>query len=151
MPITMASTITPTDTTMSTDTRGTAAAPRSTRQRTAVRDELDRDDAFRSAQQVHADLVARGESIGLSTVYRTLATLAESGDVDVITRADGEAAYRACGRPHHHHLVCRECGTTHELQADDVESWARAVGRRHGFTDMTHTVEVFGTCRDCRA
>ena len=50
-----------------------------TRQRVAVREELARDDAFRSAQEVHARLRATGTRIGLTTVYRALQAMAERG------------------------------------------------------------------------
>ena len=45
--------------------------------------------------------------------------------------------------------MCRDCGTAVEVQADAVEDWARDVAARFGFHDISHTVEVFGTCADC--
>lgn len=123
---------------------------RPTRQRTAVAHALGEADTFRSAQEIHELLRAAGERVGLTTVYRTLQAMADAGEVDVL-RNDGEAVYRRCrSGGHHHHLVCRSCGTTVELAAEDVESWAESVARRHGFTDVSHTVEVFGVCRSCR-
>lgn len=121
---------------------------RSTRQRAAVIAALDEADVFLSSQEIHDHLKQRGESVGLATVYRTLQALAESGDVDVIVR-DGETAYRQCSPSHHHHLVCRRCHSTIEVEAPDVEAWATAVAHQHGFTEVTHTVEVYGLCRDC--
>lgn len=124
---------------------------RPTRQRTAVAHALGTGETFRSAQEIHEELRAAGEGVGLTTVYRTLQAMADAGEVDVL-RNDGEAVYRRCrSDEHHHHLVCRSCGTTVELADDDVERWAAAVARRHGFTDVSHTVEVFGVCRACRA
>lgn len=121
---------------------------RNTRQRAAVISALADADVFKSSQEIHDDLRQRGDSVGLATVYRTLQALAESGDVDVIVR-DGETAYRQCSPSHHHHLVCRECQSTVELEAPDVESWAATVAAQHGFTDVTHTVEVYGLCPTC--
>jgi Fe2+ or Zn2+ uptake regulation protein len=97
-------------------------------------------------------LRADGDAVGLATVYRTLQQLADDGDVDVLRTADGEAVYRRCstGR-HHHHLVCRSCGRTVELDAAAVERWARRMGEEHGFSDVDHVVELFGTCRECTA
>ena len=123
---------------------------RTTRQRTAVATALGTEDAFRSAQELYESLRAAGERVGLTTVYRTLQAMATAGEVDVLRTADGEAVYRRCrSGGHHHHLVCRSCGTTVELAADEVESWTASVARRHGFTDVSHTVEVFGTCASC--
>ena len=107
---------------------------------------------FRSAQEVHAALRRRGEQVGLTTVYRHLQLQADRGELDVLRVAEGETLYRRCatGR-HHHHLVCRVCGTAREVDGPQVERWAEAVARAEGFTDVAHTVEVFGVCPDCSA
>ena len=122
---------------------------RATRQRAAVAAALDESSEFRSAQDLHALLRGRGENIGLTTVYRTLLGLAEAGAVDVLRHADGEAVYRRCSTGHHHHLVCRRCGRTVEVEGPAVERWADKVAQEHGFRDVEHTVEVFGTCASC--
>ena len=134
-------------------TRKPATVPglRSTRQRTAVAEVLDDLDAFRSAQQIHAELTARGESVGLTTVYRTLQALADAGEVDSLLLDDGEAVYRRCrGATHHHHLVCRSCGATVEVDGPTVERWADRVAAEHGYDDVSHTLEIFGRCAACR-
>jgi Fur family ferric uptake transcriptional regulator len=125
---------------------------RMTRQRTAIAELLGSVDDFRSAQQLHDVLRARGDGTGLATVYRTLQNLADSGEVDVLRTAECENLYRRCERTeHHHHLVCRSCGATVEIDGPTVESWASKVGAMHQFTDIEHTIELFGTCSDCAA
>ncbi len=126
-----------------------APTTRTTRQRTAIEALLADTSSFTSAQHLHARLSAQGSSVGLSTVYRTLQAMADAGEVDVLRQGDGEALYRRCSRAHHHHLVCRECGRTVEVEGRDVEAWAVRVAQTHGFTDPTHDIEVFGTCPDC--
>ena len=129
-----------------------ATGTRMTRQRARVVSVLESVDDFRSAQDLHALLRARGESVGLATVYRTLQSLAETGEVDVLRADDGEAAYRRCrSDEHHHHLVCRECGHTVEVEGPAVERWAETVAAEHGFADVSHTLEVFGACPCCAA
>jgi Fur family ferric uptake transcriptional regulator len=123
---------------------------RATRQRAAVSALLDRLDDFRSAQEIHEELRRDGEGIGLTTVYRTLQTLSESGEVDVLRTGSGEAVYRRCSTHHHHHLVCRRCGRTVEVEGPAVESWAQRIAEENGFSDVSHTVEVFGVCGQCR-
>jgi Fur family ferric uptake transcriptional regulator len=124
-------------------------APRSTRQRAAVAAVLDELPDFHSAQDLHAMLRERGARVGLTTVYRTLQTLADTGEVDVLRRVDGEAVYRRCSTGHHHHLVCRNCGRTEEVEGPAVERWADRVAAEHGFVDVSHTLEIFGTCAPC--
>ncbi len=122
---------------------------RTTRQRTAVTMVLEDLDGFSSAQEIHALLRERGHSVGLTTVYRTLQAMADAGDLDVLRTGEGETVYRRCGSSHHHHLVCRVCGRAIEVEGPAVERWAEQVATSHGFTEVTHAVEVFGRCRDC--
>jgi Fur family transcriptional regulator, ferric uptake regulator len=125
------------------------APPRRTRQRTAVDGILaDRDD-FRTAQEIHDDLRRLGERVGLTTVYRTLQAMTEAGELDALRTADGETAYRRCSTGHHHHLVCRSCGRTVEVSGPAVEKWANAVAEQHNFRDVSHDLEIFGTCSSC--
>ena len=124
---------------------------RPTRQRTAVAAALATLEGFTSAQALHEALRARGEAVGLTTVYRHLQALADAGEVDALRTDDGETVYRRCaGEEHHHHLVCRSCGATVEVSGPEVEAWASAVAAAHGYRDVSHTLEVFGTCRACR-
>ena len=122
---------------------------RATRQRAAITELLDDLDDFRSAQELHDELRRRGEGIGLTTVYRTLQAMAQAGLVDTLRTDTGESVYRRCSEHHHHHLVCRTCGSTVEVQAGLVETWAADVAREYGFSDVSHTVEIFGVCSDC--
>jgi Fur family ferric uptake transcriptional regulator len=116
-----------------------------------VQEALDGTAEFKSAQQLHELLRSQGESIGLSTVYRSLQALAASGEVDMLVGTDGEMVYRKCATgQHHHHLVCRDCGATVEIAGPAVEAWADAVAAQHGYAQVSHTLEVFGTCGRCR-
>lgn len=122
---------------------------RPTRQRRAVAAVLDSLEDFRSAQEIHDLLKQRGEAVGLTTVYRTLQGLADSGEVDTLRNDDGESLYRRCSTGHHHHLVCRSCGRTVEVEGPTVERWAERVAAEHGFREVSHTLEIFGTCGGC--
>ncbi len=132
-------------------TRPTPGMTRNTRQRAEVLALLSDTDGFRSAQQLHAQLRASGSGVGLTTVYRTLQILADVGEVDQMRLPDGEQLYRRCSRSqHHHHLVCRGCGRTVEIEGAAVERWAEKQAAEHGFTDVDHTLEIFGQCAGCR-
>jgi Fur family ferric uptake transcriptional regulator len=136
---------------VTTGERSTTAVPgrRATKQRAAVSKLLSQINGFRSAQDLHEQLRRQGEGIGLTTVYRTLQTLADAGDVDVLRTDSGEAVYRRCSTDHHHHLVCRHCGRTVEVADPPVEDWAERIAREHGFSEVNHTVEIIGTCAGC--
>ncbi len=127
------------------------AGVRATRQRSAIVALLDDVEEFRSAQELHDELRRRGENIGLTTVYRTLQSLASADLIDMVRTDTGESVYRRCAGPHHHHhLVCRGCGSAVEVSGREVEAWAAEVAATQGFSDVSHTIELFGTCADCR-
>ena len=123
---------------------------RVTRQRLAVARALDELDDFVSTQELYRLLHERGDSVSLATTYRILQSMAEENQVDVLRNGEGEALYRRCEvEHHHHHLVCRSCGKAVEVEAPAVEAWASGLGAQYGFTDVAHTVEVFGLCSEC--
>ena len=127
-----------------------------TRQSAAIEQALREADGFRTAQELFDAVRGSGHKIGLTTVYRHLNLLAELGSADIVHRADGEAQFRLCGtlddspaepaEHHHHHVVCRVCGRSEQVYGPEVEEWAERVARAAGYTEVTHTVEVFGRC-----
>jgi Fur family transcriptional regulator, ferric uptake regulator len=135
-----------------TDARSNGGGARShaTRQGDAVREVLSDVTEFRSAQDIHDELRQRGHRVGLTTVYRHLNQMAERGLVDVLRTPSGETVFRRCSAPsHHHHLICRSCGKTVEFEGPELERLAEEVARTARFHDVSHTVEIFGTCEDC--
>jgi Fur family transcriptional regulator, ferric uptake regulator len=128
--------------------RGTRV--RGTRQAEALGSVLADLPAFSSAQEIHAELRRRGESVGLTTVYRQLQVLSQDGGVDTIRDESGETLYRRCRTSgHHHHVTCRSCGRSVEVEGRAIERWAERVAAEAGFVDVDHTVEIFGRCADC--
>jgi len=124
---------------------------RNTWQREAVRSALGTQMGFVSAQSLHSSLKGSGSQIGLATVYRALADLAQEGEADSLQSPEGESLYRACSLAHHHHLICRSCGLTVEIEADEVEAWAQRTAALHGFSRPEHVVDIFGFCSACVA
>ena len=104
---------------------------------------------FASAQEVYKLMQREGQSIGLTTVYRALQSLVNEKNVDILRREDGEAIYRLCGGAHHHHIVCKSCGDTVEIEGGAVEKWAKSMAAEHGYRDVGHSAEIFGLCPKC--
>ena len=128
-----------------------ARTSRVTRQGQAVLNVVDSSENFRSAQDIHAQMRYAGETVGLTTVYRHLALLTDEGQLDSLQTVDGELVYRRCHSDgHHHHVVCRRCGRGTEVELPDLEQWAEATAHDLGYSDVTHTVEIFGLCATCR-
>jgi Fur family ferric uptake transcriptional regulator len=124
--------------------------PRITRQGQAVLGAVASSGNFRSAQDIHAQLRASGETVGLTTVYRHLALLTDDGQLHSLQTAGGELVYRRCYGSAHHHVVCRQCGRGNEVELPDLEQWAESTAFELGYTDVTHVIEIFGLCATCR-
>ncbi|MGW5256370.1 Fur family transcriptional regulator [Streptomyces sp. NPDC004012] len=123
---------------------------RRTRQQKAVRQILAGCQDFVSAQELYALLVAGGQAIGLTTVYRALRELEADGGVDVVRDDSGGRLYRL--RPaegHRHYLICRDCGHSRPVDSEVVEEWAGRIAADAGFAEVEHTVELTGVCTDC--
>jgi Fur family ferric uptake transcriptional regulator len=123
---------------------------RATRQRRLVLEALAEEPNDATAQRLFEALRARGERIGLATVYRTLGLLSGRGVVDALMHHPGEVCYRLCGADHHHHLTCSECHQVVELGDCELEPWLGRLAGAHGFAVTGHAVEVTGICADCR-
>jgi Fur family ferric uptake transcriptional regulator len=131
--------------------RAANVGERSTRQKRALATLLSEVDSFRTAQDIHQLLRARGERVGLTTVYNQLRSLADSGEVDVLRSETGESLFRQCHtESHHHHLLCRVCGRTVEINGGGIEAWAAEIAASEGYVDVAHTVEIVGTCVSCQ-
>ncbi|WP_280463053.1 Fur family transcriptional regulator [Nocardia carnea] len=131
------------------------AAPgmrRWTRQRELIVSTLDAQGGFTTVQELHTRLRLAGHSIGISTVYRTLAELDRAQHLDVVRQETGERRYQLRrSSVHRHHLICRTCGYSTVLDADVVEAWIGGLPTITGFTDIAHTLELDGVCVRCRS
>lgn len=125
---------------------------RSTRQQGAILEALYGADEFKSAQEIYALLAKKKLKVGLATVYRTLQKMAEKQDIDAIKSIDGETLYRHCGQNdgHHHHLICSKCGLTITVEGPAIENWTDKVAKENGFSEVSHKVDIFGVCKNCK-
>jgi Fur family ferric uptake transcriptional regulator len=125
-------------------------ATRNTTQRIEVIRALERVQGFVSAQDLHDLIVRGGGEVALATVYSQLKKLSDSHDVDSVMTDRGEALYRRCvDDAHHHHLACRSCGATVEVDAPELERWAHDIAERFKYRDVRHVLELNGTCSSC--
>ena len=86
----------------------------------------------------------------LVTVYRTLEAFEGIGIIQRIPLEESGCLFELTEpHDHHHHFVCRECHQTDRLDlclAKELEERANKLG----YTEVTHLMEVYGLCEDCR-
>ncbi len=125
---------------------------RATAKQRAVLEALREQENFRSAQQLYLDVRQNRQlRIGLTSVYRILRTLAADRVAETQRAEDGEILYRLrTGAGHRHYLVCRRCGEAVGFTPVDIEEHTRRLSRQHHYSDVTHYVDLYGICPQCR-
>jgi Fur family transcriptional regulator, ferric uptake regulator len=87
-----------------------------------------------------------------ATVFRVM-TVLENLQVAQKVNLHRSCSYYELINPHRHydHIICTECGrVTVMIDSCPVESVERTIEKRYGFSDIRHSLEFFGTCRECR-
>lgn len=104
------------------------------------------------------DAIRQQRGLPLSSLYRNLAALEEAGVVRRVPSHDDVAHYELSEEldEHHHHLLCTSCGSVTDfvMPAALEKALHRAVAAAAddaGFEASGHSVELTGTCADCRA
>ena len=124
---------------------------RLTPQRLMVLSAIENSDGHVSAEEIYAQIVARYPNVNISTVYRTLELLKRLGLVTETDLGEGRVRYHPTEKGHHHHLVCRECGTTIDLDDSLLAPLKSALLREHKFiADLRH-LAIFGRCLKCQS
>ncbi len=104
-----------------------------------------------TAADLLADAQRNDVRIGRATVFRTLDLLAEQGSLERLDLPGGEHAYVACApEQHHHHVVCRSCGSSVEVDDSGLQAVVRHIGAQSGYRIETHRLELYGLCPVCR-
>ncbi len=121
-----------------------------TAQRQAILDMINRSDKHWDADEVAYKLKEQGISIGIATVYRGLAALAEQGLIESIQLAD-KKRYERADKAHHDHLVCTSCGSIEEFCKPEIEVLQDQVAEERDFHIQGHQLLLFGLCKACKA
>ncbi len=104
-----------------------------------------------TAEDIHARVVEQYPFVDISTVYRTLQLLKKLHLVSETDLGGGRVQFELAQGARHHHLVCRQCGTTLPLDDELLEPLRGRLQERYGFqADMEHFA-IFGVCKRCRS
>ncbi len=120
-----------------------------TAQRQAILDVINRSDKHWDADEVAYALKENDTPIGIATVYRGLAALAEQGLIESIQLAD-KKRYERADKKHHDHLICTDCGDIEEFCKPEIEKLQDLVASEHDFTIQGHQLLLFGICIRCK-
>ncbi len=124
---------------------------RITSERYAILDEVMRTQGHFDAEGLYYRLISNGAKVSRATVYNTLELLQNCGLVSKYRFTENSSRYeRSYGRPHHHHLICLECGDIIELVNERLERLQNELCTERNFYPQSSTVQIFGTCSKCK-
>lgn len=124
---------------------------RATPERFAVLDAVLQSQGHFDAENLYYRMITRGIKVSKATVYNTLDLLQDCGLVSKYRFAENTSRYeKAFGRPHHHHMICLECGDIIEFVNERLEKIQDEVCEEKNFLPQSSTLQVFGTCSSCR-
>lgn len=90
-------------------------------------------------------------SLSISTIYRTLDLLVDSGLVNKVDLGTGQNFYEhVFGHQHHDHLICTNCGKVIEFSDPELEENLQTIIKRHGFKEEVHDLKIVGLCEECQ-
>jgi Fe2+ or Zn2+ uptake regulation protein len=124
---------------------------RSTRARRLVTEILSTHPTPLSLQELHERVRTQLPATAYSTVYRLVARLEQEGRVSRVDWRERGSRFEWAERPHHHHITCDDCGRVVDLDDRDLGFSERRVQSRTGFRVSRHSIELEGTCGDCRS
>lgn len=125
----------------------TDAGYRLTRPRQAVAELIGARAGHFTAADLLGEARRRRMRIGRATMFRNLDLFTELGALERLDLPNGEHAYVACEpEQHHHHVVCRNCGRSVEVEDGGLQSVVNEIARRSGYSIDAHRLELFGLC-----
>lgn len=103
-----------------------------------------------SLRELHEQVLSRLPRTAFSTTFRVVGRLEHEQLVHRVDWRERGSRFEWADRPHHHHLVCGECGHTVDIDDRDLGFDERRIESRTGFRVDHHSIELEGTCSDCR-
>jgi Fur family peroxide stress response transcriptional regulator len=122
-----------------------------TPQRLAIAKVLSNGGGHPTVEEIHEELRDRFPTMSLATVYRNVLLMKSLGEVMEIGFADGSNRYDGL-RPHPHpHVICIECRKILDPDLSGLEDMSEEVAGETGFEIISHRIDFFGICPECRA
>ncbi len=101
-------------------------------------------------EEIYNEVKKLNSSIGLATVYRTLAFLEKEQLVQSVSFGSEGKKYELNRGEHHDHMICLECGKIIEFFNEDLERLQEAIAKESDFKLITHQMNLYGICKECQ-
>ena len=91
-----------------------------------------------------------GQVLSDPTVYRILQWLKDLRIISQTDMGDSGIVYELIGNPPHHHLICRQCGKTLEVDHQLLQDLYQLFLDKTGYQVDSMHVTFFGLCPTCQ-
>ena len=95
-------------------------------------------------------LISRTKGVNRASIYRAVDTLERIG---AISRVPQGFKYKLelseKFLPHHHHIVCTECGRQSDIEQSRLEELLISIAQANDYQLSSHKVELQGLCSHC--
>ncbi len=123
---------------------------RMTPQRAALLRLIAESDRHPSAAHLYGQIAEQFPTTSLATVYKTLNLLKELSEVLELGFSDDDNRYDG-HRPYPHpHLICVRCRKITDPDVGLVRDLAEEIGRTTGYQVLSHRLDFYGLCPECR-
>jgi Fur family ferric uptake transcriptional regulator len=99
-----------------------------------------------SAEEVYKLLLARGDDVGLATIYRVLTQFEQAGLLMRHHFEGGKSVFELNQGEHHDHIVCMQCGHVEEFYDATIEARQKKAATDRGFTIHDHSLYIYADC-----
>lgn len=122
-----------------------------TRQREIVLNILYHSDTHFTPESLYMEIKRKEPNlnVGIATVYRTLNLLENSQMVTSLSFGAAGKKFELANKPHHDHLICKNCGKIVEFENSIVERQQALIAKEHKFKLTGHLMQLYGICETC--
>ena len=134
---------------------------RLTAPREAILDVLSNTDKHWGADEIYMEVHSEHPEIGLTTIYRTLELLEQTGIIVKFEFGHGRAKYELTEeyseKKHHHHLLCIKCRKIIDYsdfvneELEYIKKVEKGLTRKYRFNISNHMINFYGVCPDCKS
>ena len=124
---------------------------KNTKSRLAILEILEKSAQPVSAEQVFLELKNKNISANLSTVYRTLDTLAEKRLATKLQlTGDSRTLFEYNRMAHKHYLICLECKKITPIESCPLGNYVKELAKETDYAISGHKLDIYGYCPECR-
>ena len=120
-----------------------------TEQRRLIIEVFNENPGHHTAQEIFDLVKKKFEGINFSTIYRNLELLSTLEIINKLQIESGISHYELCGLAHHHHIICKKCGETKEIDICPFANLGEEQLSSIGFKATDHKFEIYGYCSKC--